>query len=71
LKKAANVEDSILLEGHGSVDEIKSNYYKDEMVIGVTDQKGVYSIKIPSDGLYKETQSSLSDFPENNLYLCS
>ena len=64
LEKAANVDDSILLDGHGSLEEIKNNYYKDEMSIGITDDKGTYAINIPLDNLYKETETSFRDFPE-------
>jgi len=64
LEKAANIEDSILLEGHGSVEEIKNNYYKDEIIIGVTHPNGRYSISIPVEGDYTDHDLPTDDFPE-------
>ena len=63
LEKAANADDSILLEGHGSIDEIKNNFYKNEIAIGISNDKGEYQITIPSDGNYKET-NEIADFPD-------
>lgn len=47
MEKAFNAEKNILLEGHGSADEIKNIFYKDNITLSVINEsKQVFEIKI-------------------------
>jgi len=62
LSKAVNVDDNILLEGYGSVDEIKNNYFKENPILGIEHDKGVFRIEIPLDESYKVVEDTIGDF---------
>ncbi len=68
LEKAANKENSILLDGHGTVDDIKNNYYNEDLEIGVENESGhTFHVKIPLSNSKKQikvTSKNKFDFPE-------
>ncbi len=68
LEKTYNRENSILLEGHGSADELKNKFIKEEIVLAVEDEKSKgMKVRIPSSGLNADLfigQDSEFKFPE-------
>jgi predicted ATPase len=66
LQKAENAYDSVLLDGHGGVKDIKNPFINDEIILGIEDEKGSkYSINITEEGDYNETKENweTGDFP--------
>ena len=65
LEKAYKHENNILLEGYGSVDDMKNIFFKDELELSVADNDKEFAIKIPGiDKLYDAQNTSDFIFPE-------
>jgi predicted ATPase len=68
LERAANNENSILLEGHGSVEEIKNSYLKEDITLGIeNEEEQTFQVKIPNKSTsrnYEIVESQKFQFPE-------
>ncbi|HEX8270229.1 MAG TPA: DUF3696 domain-containing protein [Flavobacterium sp.] len=69
LEKAYRSESSVLLDGHGSVEEIKNTYHSGDIELSVNDAKGIpFSVKIPistvDEAIYTSHREEHFDFPE-------
>ncbi len=65
LEKAYKYESNILLDGHGSLEEMKNIFYKDPIELSVTDNENEFAIKIPGkDKSYEAVNTGDFTYPE-------
>jgi predicted ATPase len=65
LEKAIHNETNVLLDGHGSIEELKNKYVKEDLSIGVMDEHNhLFSITLPLSSSMKTENTANFDFPE-------
>src|SRR5436309_1268646 len=65
LEKAFRLENNILLEGHGSLADMKNIFFKNELELSVTANNKEFKIKLPGvNSLYDAQNTSDFIFPE-------
>lgn len=65
LEKAVKNENSVLLDGHGSVEEIKNRFVKEDLSIRITDdESNSFSLTLPATGKIVKGGNNNFRFPE-------